>query len=235
MPSPRLASVTGQRPATAPGARQVSRFSLIHVGRVHEAPLFVDARMVDEPPHRPGARPGDAVLDFLHLLGGMDVDWSVPGQWQQFRKLARAHGAKAMRRDADRLVSFPLDQPAAIVDETRERGDVVDEPPLLRFGRRAAECRMSVEHRKQRHPDAGPSGGGEDAPGHFRARLIGRTVGRVVEVVEFGDRGESRLQHLDIELRGDRLDVIGRHLKREAVHRLAPGPERVDLPAANFG
>ena len=56
----------------------------------------------------------------------------------------------------------------------------------------------------------------------------------MVEVVEFGNRGETRLQHFHIELRGDRLDVVGRHLKREAVHGFAPGPERVDLPAANF-
>ncbi len=201
---------------------------------MHEAPFFVDARMVDEPPHRPSARPSNAVLDLFDLLGGVDVDGSVPGQGYQFGKFAWAHGAKAVRGNADRFVSFALHHPATIVDETSERRDVVDEPSLLRFGRRAAERRMGVKHGKQRDPDAGPSGGGENAPGHFRTRLIGRTIGRVVEVVEFGDGGEPRLQHFHIELRRDRLDVVGRHLKREAVHRLAPGPERVDLPAANF-
>ena len=40
----------------------------------------------------------------------------------------------------------------------------------------------------------------------------------MVKVVEFGDSGEPRLQHFHIELRRDRLDVVGRHLKREAVH-----------------
>ncbi len=56
---------------------------------------------------------------------------------------------------------------------------------------------------------------------------IGRPIGRVVKVMEFGDGGEPCLQHLDIELRGDRLDVVRRHRERKAIHGLAPCPERV--------
>ena len=64
---------------------------------------------------------------------------------------------------------------------------------------------------------------------------IRRPIGRVVKVVELGDGGEPCLQHLDIELRGDRLDVVRRHHQRKAIHGLAPGPERVGLPAPDFG
>ena len=87
--------------------------------------------------------------------------------------------------------------------------------------------RMGVEHRKQRHADADAPSRGQNAAGHFRRLSVRRTIGRVVEVVKLGDGGEPRLQHLDIELRGDRLDVIRRHHEREAIHGLAPGPERV--------
>ena len=99
----------GDRAASAPASRVSPS---IHVGRVDEAPVLVDARMVEEPPHRPRARPGDAVLDFLDLLGDVDVDRTVAGQGRrQFGKFARGHGAQAVRRDADRLVSVSLHQP----------------------------------------------------------------------------------------------------------------------------
>ena len=116
-----------------------------------------------------------------------------------------------MGRDADCLGRVALEQDAAFLEEARERGDVVDEPPLLGPGRRAAERRMGVEDRKQGHANARLPGGGENAPGHLRRRLIGRTVGRVMEIMELGDCGEPGLQHLDIGLRGDRLDVVRRH------------------------
>ena len=93
---------------------------------------------------------------------------------------------------------------------------------------------MGIEHWKQRHADADAPRRGQNAPGHFRRLSVRRTIGRVMEVVELGDGGEARLQHLDIELRGDRLDVIRRHHEREAIHGLAPGPERVVPLAPDF-
>ena len=108
--------------------------------------------------------------------------------------------------------------------------EIVDEPPLLGPGRRSAKRRMGIEHRKQRHADADAPSRGQNTAGHFRGLSVRRTIGLVMEVVELGDGGEPRLQHLDIELRGDRLDVIRRHHEREAIHGLAPGPERIGRP-----
>ena len=63
----------------------------------------------------------------------------------------------------------------------------------------------------------------------------GRAVAVVMQVMELADAGEAGLQHLDIELRGDRLDLVGRHRQREAVHHLAPAPETVGRRPARLG
>ena len=56
-----------------------------------------------------------------------------------------------------------------------------------------------------------------------------------MQIVELGDGGETRLQHLDVKLRRDRLDLVRLHGQREAVHGLAPGPERILAVAAPLG
>src|SRR5271155_3030708 len=109
--------------------------------RVDKAPAVIDRRMVEEPSYRPGARPGEAVFDFLHLLGDMDVDRTVAGDGDDLGKLLRRHRAQAMRRNTDRFVGSPFDGPPAVLNQTLERVDVGDEPPLFRLWRRPAECR----------------------------------------------------------------------------------------------
>ena len=163
------------------------------------------------------------------------MDGAIAGERRQLQEFGRGHGAKAVRGDADRLARRLVDHAPTILEEPRERRDVGDEPPL--FGRRlrAAEGRMGVEHRQERDSDAGAAGRSEDSTGHFRRLLIRRAVWSIVEIVELGDGGEPCLQHLDIELRGDRLHIIRRHREREPIHRLAPGPERVGLLAPRFG
>ena len=52
-----------------------------------------------------------------------------------------------------------------------------------------------------------------------------------MHVVEFGDCRVSRLQHLDIGLRGDRLERVGIDAVEECVHRLPPRPEAVAVRA----
>ena len=64
---------------------------------------------------------------------------------------------------------------------------------------------------------------------------IGRAVAIVVEVMEFADAGKALLEHLDIKQCRDGGDIVRRHRQREAIHRLAPGPERVGAIAAQFG
>ena len=184
-----------------------------------------------QPAHGANAQRSDAVVDFLDLFGGVDVNRTVASQGDDLGQFARADGAKAMRRDADR--PFP-DHAATILDKTRERREIVDEPPLFWLGRRASESRMGVEHRKQRHADTGAARRGQNSCSHFRWLRVGRAIGRMMKVMELGDGSEPRLQHLDIELRGDCLHVIRRHHQREPIHRLTPGPERVGLVASDF-
>jgi hypothetical protein len=52
--------------------------------------------------------------------------------------------------------------------------------------------------------------------------------------VELADAGVAVLQHLHVQVRGDRLDVLGLEQAHEAVHLLAPGPEIVGGMAAEF-
>ncbi len=85
-----------------------------------EAPFLVDAGVVDQPAHRTRAQRGDAVLDFLDLLGGVDVDEAAACERNKFGEFFGRHGAKAVRGDPDRLSRRLLDHPAAILDETRE-------------------------------------------------------------------------------------------------------------------
>ncbi len=99
----------------------------------------------------------------------------------------------------------------------------------------AAEGRVRIKHRQQSEPDAGVGGGGGDAFGELRAARVGLTVRRIVEIVELGDGAVTRLQHFDIGLRRDRLDLIGVHGQRKAVHGLAPRPERIFAVAAPLG
>ncbi len=74
MPSPRLASVVGHRPATAPvaDARRVS--SAAHVGGVHEAPALIHRRVIEQPLDGPLPAPRQAFVHFALLFGHVDVD-----------------------------------------------------------------------------------------------------------------------------------------------------------------
>ena len=56
---------------------------------------------------------------------------------------------------------------------------------------------------------------------------VRRAAGRMVQVVELGDRGIPRLEHLHLHEGGDGLDVVRGELLEEAVHEPPPGPEAV--------
>ena len=128
---------------------------------------------------------------------------------------------------------------AAAVQQPREAVEVVDEAALARRRRRAAEAAMGVEHRQQRQADAGRRRRGGDPLGHLGEVGIGPPVAVVVQVVELADAGEAGLQHLDIELGGDRLDVVGRQSversgtsARASVQKLSRAGPRVSASPA---
>ena len=100
---------------------------------------------------------------------------------------------------------------------------------------RAAERSMRVETRQQCQPDAGDFGGPCNSRRHLRRVGVGRAIAVVMQIMEFPDAGIAMLEHLDIEQRCDGFGVFRRHLQREAIHRLAPCPERIRGIAACFG
>ncbi|MGY4349919.1 hypothetical protein ACVWXM_006412 [Bradyrhizobium sp. GM7.3] len=93
---------------------------------------------------------------------------------------------------------------------------------------------MRIKTRQQRQRNTRSFGGLRDACGHFADVGVGRAVAIMMQIMEFADAGKTLLQHLDIKQCRDRRDVVGRHRQREAVHRLAPGPEGVGAIAAQF-
>ena len=146
------------------------------------------------------------------------------------RQLFRGCGAKAVRRDAE----IPV-RGCGVTGERRDeiciRVDRMHEPPLPRRRRRTAKVGMGVEHRQQREPDSGRAGGGGDAARELRRIGVWLSLRIVMHVVEFGDCGVARLQHLQIGLRGDRLERVGVDTVEECIHRLPPRPEAVAVRA----
>jgi hypothetical protein len=57
----------------------------------------------------------------------------------------------------------------------------------------------------------------------------------VMKIVEFPDARITLLEHFDIEQRRDGFRVFGSHVEREAIHRLAPRPERIRGIAGRLG
>ena len=145
-PSPRLASVIGQRPATAPRARERQNFALVDMGRVDEAPAPVDRGVIEEPSNRTRARPRDAGVDLAGLLGDVDVDRRVACERRDRGQFLGGRGAQRVRRDADD--GDAGERAAAVGDERGVGVEIVDEAALL--GLRAARRRS---RRARRTPE----------------------------------------------------------------------------------
>src|SRR5262249_7270291 len=105
------------KPRDRARARKVPCLFLVHVGRMDEAPFFIDASTVKQPPHRTSSRPGGTILDFLDLFGRVNVNGSLARQRDQLGKFAWSNGAKAVWRNADPLSVLRLDQPATLVEK----------------------------------------------------------------------------------------------------------------------
>ncbi|MGY4349918.1 hypothetical protein ACVWXM_006411 [Bradyrhizobium sp. GM7.3] len=83
------------------GPSEGADFLVRGVGGVNEAPALIDGCVLQQPLHRTSSGPRQAILDFLHLLGGMNVHRAALREWNDSRKLGRRYGAQAVRRDAD--------------------------------------------------------------------------------------------------------------------------------------
>jgi hypothetical protein len=77
------------------------------------------------------------------------------------------------------------------------------------------------------------SAGRDDPLGEHRRIRVPLAVPVAMQVVEFRDRRVAVLEHLDVELLRDRLDILGLEPIDERVHGFAPRPEIVRrMPAA---
>src|SRR4051794_39030390 len=112
------------------------------------------------------------------------------GERQDASDLFHRRGAQRMGGDTDSGAGKSGDMSAGAFHQASEAVDVVDKAPLSLGGRDAAEAAMGVEARQQGQADAGRTGGGNDAPRHFRRVGVGLSGRVVVEVVEFTQRRE---------------------------------------------
>src|SRR5690348_10758894 len=125
--------------------------------------------------------------------------------------------------------------PRARVDEASETIKVRKEACLSgRCGLPTAST-VGLEAGQQRQADPSLRSCGDNSPGHFSKIRVARTVGGVVQIMELADCGETRLQHFDIGESGYGLDIIGRHLRQEPVHHVAPSPKVVILRTTSLG
>ena len=205
--------------------------ALVHVGRVHEAPVRIELDMGEQPLHRPHAAPGEAVLDFLALLGDVKVNRhsGVRGARvaHQGRKLLGCRGAQGMRRDTESRVLLSRHLVRGCAQQRVESFNVMQKATLACGRCGAAEVGVSVEHGQQCDGDAGIARRSEDALRHLGSIGIGSSLRIVMQVMEFGHAGVTRQQHFKIQLAGDRFHILGRETGEKAVHQLAPGPEIV--------
>jgi len=203
----------GDRAKAGNGAAlgHADRFGIGHMGGVDQAPALVDIGIGQQEFDRTRAGPGETVLDLLNLFGDVDVDRPIRRQSGNMGQFLRRRGAQAVRRDTDDSLIQRANRFSRLLNKPGEPIHIVDESPLAFVWSRSTEGGVCVKHRQQRQADAGFAGGGRDALGHLGQIGVGFSVAVVVQIVEFADAGKTSLQHLDIELRGNRLDLVWRH------------------------
>jgi hypothetical protein len=156
----------------------------------------------------------------------VDVQWHVRRQGIVHRahrvlgyRAQAVEGAADAQRGALLRAQYP--------DQPQEPVDVVPEAPLPLRQWSSIEATRDVQHRQQGQADAGLARGVDQRARHCCRIGVGLSVGRVVQVVELADAAVARLEHLDVQLRRNRLQRIRVEAPGHPVHGLAPGPERV--------
>ena len=217
------------------GSSQPLSFVVSQMRGVDQAPALVDRHFVEQPLNRTTAAPGKAVFHFLGLLCDVNVDRACDrGAFEDYAHLFRRRGAQRMDGIAERLAVVAAERRQSF-EQCEELIRIVQEGALAGVRGDSAEIGMGVEHRKMRKADASRFRSVQNAQRHFSRVCMRRAIGGVVQIVEFGDMAETALQHLHIELGGDRLDVVGVHEADSAVHFFPPCPEAVIAAAGHFG
>jgi len=104
---------------------------------------------------------------------------------------------------------------------------VIAESELPTFERPPVAAAVLIENRQMRQTDSGGVGRRDDSLREFRQVAIGPAVRCMVQVVEFGDSGITRLEHLHEYLGCNGLDMLGSQSVEELIHQSSPGPEAV--------
>ena len=56
-----------------------------------------------------------------------------------------------------------------------------------------------------------------------------------MDIMEFGHRGVTGLEHFDVQLAGNNAELFGADFSDEPVHQIAPRPETIVGVACHFG
>ena len=186
----------------------------VEMGRVHERPLRVDRRPLEQPRDRTRTEARLDLPDFALRFRDMDMNARPVGPpaaaVRDLGELPRRDRAQAVQPDAEPDRAARADPAAECVDELEVlRGIGVGEPPL-RAADVAADAAVQVEGRQQRHRDAARRRRGQQALGHLGGIGVARASGRMVQVVELADRREAALQELHVGKLRDRLVLLRR-------------------------
>jgi len=173
----------------------------IDVGGMDQAPARIDRNGVEQQSHWPLLMARQAILDFALLFGDVDVDRARRRRPHQLAQQRHRHRAKRMRCHADLDVRRVGCRVAQLLSEKQEIRQVVQEPPLRRHGRCAAEAARGVQHRQQQQPDPCQPRGGDQPMAHLGRIGVRVSLDVMMQVVKLGHLRVAGLQHLDIELR----------------------------------
>ena len=132
-----------------------------------------------------------------------------------------------MGRDAESQLRGIVQVPPKIGKQAQKIVHVAKDEAALALGRRFADATVCVEDGQQGQADAGLVGRGDDPLRHLGHVGVGMAFRVVMQIVELADAGVARLQHLQIGLRGDGLELVGVEHASKRVHAAAPGPEVV--------
>jgi hypothetical protein len=146
------------------------------------------------------------------LFGDMDVDRrggiQGPEVCQHFAHGFGAYRAERVQGNAQAQIGVFCVRPVQAIEYLGKARRVVDESALFGGERRAVEAALRVHDRQVGEEYSRLFRRREDALRSFGDRVVGVAPRVVVQVMEFRDAGVSRLEHLHVELGGDRLDVL---------------------------
>ena len=207
------------------GFGETLRLIGVHVCRVHEAPMLIDAGIFQQPAHRTAFVSRQALVDFALLFRDMEVNRPAclaaclgdGGQgW-------RTDGAQAVRTDSDaEPVRLPGGRFVVVLEKLLEQQR---EKFLRPLGLRRVEPGTLVEYGHVGKADARLPRGLRQCLEHSHPRLF--RSGVAVQVVKFDDCRIAALQHLRVNLPCDGAEQLRVEHGGQLVHALTPGPEAV--------